>query len=215
EMKRLSEFVAKLLDKTRTLFNSNNSNEIHAEFSNDYNTIKNLHDSISSYITKMLSSGNLTESQSEQTAGLLFVTNNIERISDRCFDMSEMLNKLSDKKKVLSKSAVSELGECFDIADELFEKAMISVENGDEDAVKNVSSGKGQMRKTQKKLNKSHLSRVNSKDCDASLTPDYAEILHSLDRIADNCVGIVEEAMDNVSFVNLRNDAEYMEVPNA
>lgn len=34
---------------------------------------------------------------------------------------------------MLSKSAVSELGECFDIADVLFEKAMITVENGDED----------------------------------------------------------------------------------
>lgn len=208
EIRRLSEFAAKLLNKTRNLFNSNNSAEVRTEFSNEYGTVKSLHDSISSYITKMLSSGNLTEAQSEQTAGLLFVTNNIERISDRCFDMSEMLNNLSGRKKVLSKSAVSELGECFDIADELFEKAMITVENGDEDAVKKVSKGKGKMRKTQKKLSKAHLSRVKKKDCDAALTPDYAEILHSLDRIADNCIGITEEAMDNISFVNLRAEAQ-------
>ena len=171
EIRRLSEFAAKLLNKTRNLFNSNNSAEVRTEFSNEYGTVKSLHDSISTYITKMLSSGNLTEAQSEQTAGLLFVTNNIERISDRCFDMSEMLNNLFGRKKVLSKSAVSELGECFDIADELFEKAMITVENGDEDAVKKVSKGKGKMRKTQKKLSKAHLSRVKKKDCDAALTP--------------------------------------------
>ncbi|MCI7805257.1 MAG: Na/Pi cotransporter family protein [Oscillospiraceae bacterium] len=208
EIRRLSEFGVKLLNKTRSLFESNNSSTVRSDFDNDYGTVKNLHESISSYITKMLSSGNLTEAQSEQTAGLLYVTNNIERISDRCFDMSEMLNNLSGRKKVLSKSAVSELGECFDIADELFEKAMMSVENGDEDAIKKVSKGKGKMRKTQKKLNKSHLSRVKKKDCDADLTPDYAEILHSLDRIADNCVGITEEAMDNISFVNLRDEAQ-------
>ncbi|MGN0631348.1 MAG: Na/Pi cotransporter family protein [Ruminococcus sp.] len=208
EIRRLSEFTASLLNKTRTLFISNNSAVIHTDFSNEYGTVKKLHDSISSYITKMLSSGNLTEAQSEQTAGLLFVTNNIERISDRCFDMSEMLDKLSGRKKVLSESAVSELGECFDIADELFEKAMISVENGDDDAVKKVSKGKGKMRKAQKKLSKAHLSRVKNKDCDADLTPDYAEILHSLDRIADNCIGITEEAMDNISFVNLRAEAQ-------
>lgn len=64
------------------------------------------------------------------------------------------------------------------------------------------------MRKTQKKLSKAHLSRVKKKDCDAALTPDYAEILHSLDRIADNCIGITEEAMDNISFVNLRAEAQ-------
>ncbi|MGN0553051.1 MAG: Na/Pi cotransporter family protein, partial [Oscillospiraceae bacterium] len=114
EIRRFSEFGTSLLYKTRALFESGNSDVVRSDFSRDYGTVKSLHDSISSYITKMLSSGNLTESQSEQTAGLLFVTNNIERISDRCFDMSEVLNKLSGKKKVLSKAAVSELGECFD-----------------------------------------------------------------------------------------------------
>lgn len=208
EIRRFSEFGASLLYKTRALFESGNSDVVRSDFSRDYVTVKNLHNSISSYITKMLSSGNLTEAQSEQTAGLLFVTNNIERISDRCFDMSEVLNKLSVKKRVLSKAAVSELGECFDIADELFEKAMLSVENGDADYTKRVSKGKEKMRKTQKKLSKAHLSRVKKKDCDAALTPEYADILHSLDRIADNCIGIAEEAADNISFIDLRDEAK-------
>ncbi len=211
EIRRLSEFGSELLKKARALFTDNNSGIVRADFDRDYGTVKNLHGSISSYITKMLSSGNLTEAQSEQTAGLLFVTNNIERISDRCLDMSEVLNKLSAGKKVLSKSAVSELGECFDIADEIFEKAMLSVENGDEDAFKKVSKSKDKMRKTQKKLSKAHLSRVKKKECDAALTPEYAEILHSLDRIADNCIGIAEEASDNISFVDLKAEAEAVE----
>ena len=208
EIKHLAEFGTELLNKTRKLFDSSNSDVVRSDFNRDYSTVKNLHDSISSYITKMLSSGHLTEAQSEQTAGLLFVTNNIERISDRCCDMSEVLNQLSVRKKELSKSAVSELAECFDIVDDLFREAMLSVENGDEDAVKKVSNGKDKMRETQKKLSKAHLSRVKSKDCDATLTPDYAEILHSIERIADNCIGIAEEATDNISFVNLRDEAQ-------
>ena len=208
EIKHLAEFGTELLNKTRKLFDSSNSDVVRSDFNRDYSTVKNLHDSISSYITKMLSSGNLTEAQSEQTAGLLFVTNNIERISDRCCDMSEVLNQLSVRKKELSKSAVSELAECFDIVDDLFREAMLSVENGDEDAVKKVSNGKDKMRETQKKMSKAHLSRVKSKDCDATLTPDYAEILHSIERIADNCIGIAEEATDNISFVNLRDEAQ-------
>ncbi|MGN0608086.1 MAG: Na/Pi cotransporter family protein [Oscillospiraceae bacterium] len=208
EIRRLSGFVSDLLYKTRALFDSSNSEVVRTDFSKDYNTVKNLHGSISSYITKMLSSGNLTESQSEQTAGLLFVTNNIERISDRCYDMSEVLNELYGRKKELSKAATAELSECFDIADELFEKAMMSVENGDSEYLKRVSKGKEKMRKTQKKLSKAHLSRVKKKDCDAALTPDYAQILHSLDRIADNCIGIAEEAADNISFLDLRDEAQ-------
>ena len=85
---------------------------------------------------------------------------------------------------------------------------MLCVEDGDEEAIRKLSDGKGKMRNTQKKLNKAHLVRVKKKLCDAALTPDYAEILHSLDRIVDNCIGISEEAMDNITFVNLRDKAE-------
>ncbi|OKZ66881.1 MAG: hypothetical protein BHW05_00815 [Clostridium sp. 42_12] len=52
----------------------------------------------------MFASGNLTELQSEQTAGLLCVSNNIERIADRCDEIEQSYllmkkhgNKLSEK----------------------------------------------------------------------------------------------------------------------
>ena len=41
-------------------------------------------------------SGKLTEEQAEQTAGLLFVTNNICRITDRCQDVYLKYMKMSD-----------------------------------------------------------------------------------------------------------------------
>lgn len=208
EIRRLADFCSVLLNKSRELFNSSNSEIVRLDFNREYCTVKNLHESISSYITKMLSGGILTEAQSEHTAGLLFVTNNIERIADRCYEMSEVLNKLTEKKKSLSETAVSELGECFDIADDLFRKAMTSVEDGDAEVIKKVSKGKDKMRKAYKKLSKAHLSRVKNKDCDAGLTSDYAEILHNLDRIADNCIGIAEESADNVSFIDLRDEAQ-------
>ncbi|MGN1119138.1 MAG: PhoU domain-containing protein, partial [Oscillospiraceae bacterium] len=76
------------------------------------------------------------------------------------------------------------------------------------EVIRKISKGKEKMRKTQKKLYKTHMARVKKKDCNAELTVDYAQILHSLDRITDNCAGISEEAMDNLSFVNLRDEAQ-------
>lgn len=67
------------------------------------------------------------------------------------------------------------------------------------------------MRKTQRKLYKTHMARVKKKDCNPELTIDYAKILHSLDRMTDNCACISEEAMDNLSFVNLRDEAQSIE----
>lgn len=43
------------------------------------------------------SSGNLTEQQSEQTAGLLYVTNNIQRIADRCQDIDGIWDQIESK----------------------------------------------------------------------------------------------------------------------
>ena len=61
------------------------------------------------------------------------------------------------------------------------------------------------MRKAQKNCNKAHLSRVKSNACDADMTAAYSDILYNLDRIADNCVGIAEEAMDHVTLVRLED----------
>lgn len=49
------------------------------------------------YITRLFSSGNLTEQQSEQTAGLLYVTNNIQRIADRCQDIDGIWDQIESK----------------------------------------------------------------------------------------------------------------------
>lgn len=208
EIRRLADYGSDVLKKTRVLFYGNKKEMACSDFERGYETAKQLQENISSYITKMLSSGALTEAQSEQTAGLLVVTNNIERICDRCLDMSQTLHKLSDKKKTFSQTAVSEIGECFDIADELFRKAILSVENGDVDMVKKVARDKEKMRKAYKKASKAHFSRVKKRDCDANLTSDFSGILDSLDRIADNCIGIAEEAADHISFADFKDEAQ-------
>ena len=38
------------------------------------------------------------------------------------------------------------------------------------------------------------------------MTEDYSAIIYSLDRIVDNCVSIVEETLDHLSFVNFSED---------
>ena len=35
------------------------------------------------------------------------------------------------------------------------------------------------------------------------MTKQYSNLLYNIDRIADNCVSISEEAMDNISFQKL------------
>ena len=145
----------------------------------------------------------MTEQQSEQAAGLLYVTNNLERIADRCGEIMQTMKKIRESGKALSEYAASELSECFDIVSEMFTLAIGSVEEGNTDNAREVSEKNTKLRKAEKKFNKAHIKRVKNGECDPSLTSDFTGILYSLNRIADNCVSVAEEALDNVNFKEL------------
>ena len=58
--------------------------------------MKKPQDRITDYISKMFASGNLTETQAEQTAGLLVINNNVDRIADRCQEMNSFIEKMDN-----------------------------------------------------------------------------------------------------------------------
>ena len=91
----------------------------------------------------------------------------------------------------------------FDILNSLFSQAIEAVSTGNWEAARKVSRNKSKMRKAQKQFNKAHLARVKKNVCDPALLEDFSGILYNLDRIADNCVSIAEEALDHVAFVNM------------
>ena len=174
-----------------------------ANFDLQYNTVQNIQAKITDYITKLFAGGGLTEQQSEQAAGLLFVTNNLERISDRCGEITTIMRRLRADGKVLSEYATNELMECFDIIADMFEHAIHAVEVGSEEEAKLVSGNRGRLQKAEKKFNKAHMKRIKSGVCDATLTADFTDILYNLERIADNCTAVAEEALDSVNFREL------------
>ena len=53
------------------------------------------------------------------------------------------------------------------------------------------------------------MARIKKNTCSSDLTMQYSNMLYNIDRIADNCVSISEEAMDNISFQKwYQNNAE-------
>ena len=87
------------------------------------------------------------------------------------------------------------------IAEELFEQAITAVATDNVDRAEQVIQDKKRMRKAQKKSTKKHLERLQENLCDPELTRAYSGILLNLDRVADNCTGIAEEALDRVTYV--------------
>ena len=206
EMKRLANYSEMMVSALKDSISGVGGSYARQQYDNAYQTVKELQECISIYITKLFSSGMLTEQQSEQTAGFLFVANNIDRIADRCADIAAASDDMQLHGKDLSDKAVAELRQCIEIAQNLFTEAMDSVINGDSAEAEIVIKNRGKMRKAQKKNTKAHLNRVEKKICDPALTQSYSSILYNLDRVADNCVGIAEETMDGVVFVKLEEE---------
>ena len=207
ELNRLSELAETLLTGLKASLTADKTSETYLHFKENLEIVQHLQENVSDYITRLFSSGNLTEQQSEYTAGLLFINNCIQRIAERCGDVDKICMQISDSGKVLTREASAEMENCIDVTSQLLDKAMEAVRHGDSSAAESVFKNKKKMQKAEKKFNKAHLNRVKNNLCDPSMTGYFSGIIYNIDRMADNCVGIAEEACDNVTFISLDEEA--------
>ena len=213
EINRIATSTEKMLKILKEIVSGDNKEETKSLFRKHYDAIKTLQDAIVTYISKLFTGGALTEVQAERVAGYLAIANNIDRIADRCGDVVDIYERIGTSEKILSEQAKEELAQCVTIAEELFEQAITAVATDNVDQAEQVIQDKKRMRKAQKKSTKKHLERLQEKLCDPELTRAYSGILLNLDRVADNCTGIAEEALDRVTYV--RFDTEEKTQQNA
>ena len=207
ELENLAGFAATMLTQLKEAISVGKTSAAYDKFKKKLETVQHLQEDVTEYITRLFSSGNLTEQQSEQTAGLLYVTNNIQRIADRCQDIDGIWDQIESKGMKLSATSNEELGNCIAITWNLLNQAMEAVKEGSSEQAEQVFKNKKKMNKAEKKFNKAHLNRVKEQKCDPGLTMGFSGILYNLEREADNCVSIAEEALDNTGFVQLGEDA--------
>ena len=198
---RIATSTEKMLKILKEIVSGDNKEETKSLFKKYHDAIKTLQDAIVTYISKLFTGGALTEVQAERVAGYLAIANNIDRIADRCGDVVDIYERIGTSEKILSEQAKEELAQCVTIAEELFEQAITAVATDNVDQAEQVIQDKKRMRKAQKKSTKKHLERLQENLCDPELTRAYSGILLNLDRVADNCTGIAEEALDRVTYV--------------
>lgn len=209
EISRLSAHAGKMIESMKNAIEKRNITDIRDKYVDEHDKVKELQDIIVDFITKLISSGNLTEKQAEQAAGLMVVSNNIERIADRCDEVDGLYKKILDNGQLLSDAAITDLTACMDMTEKLFSESMNAIIIGDSETPDKVAADKKKIRKLQRQAGKAHLARVKKNTCVRSLTADYSALLYSMDRMADNCISIAEEAIDDFTFDKL--DIENMD----
>lgn len=210
ELERLVGLADRTLNHLKLVLDSQRTAKDYEAFQEDLMILEQLQGRVTEYITKLLSGGYLTEQQSEETARLLFVTNNIQRMSDRCRDMDEICRQVVAQNRVFSSAANEEIVKCITLAQSLLSRSVEAVKTGSKEMVNDIFRDTDQMRRSERRCNKAHLKRVKEGECHAHMTPYFSDLLYNLSRIADNCVSIAEEADTGAGFAELHKNAKKM-----
>lgn len=202
EIRRAGRLVSEMIGNMKATVMNNDSKAL-AELEKNAKLVTEIDENTVSYISGMFSNGSLTEEQSSTTAGLLYVLNDIARVSKRCEDASPVIRAKLEGKYKFSKDAVEELGKVIDNVEIMYRTSIVSLENGDTKTARKVFDYRKELRNMEKKFNKNHLKRLRKNNCKPEFTYPFSNVLHNLERIGDSCSGIVEEVMDNARFLEL------------
>lgn len=210
ELERLVGLADRTLNQLKLVLDSQRTAKDYEAFQEDLMILEQLQGRVTEYITKLLSGGYLTEQQSEETARLHFVTNNIQRMGERCRDMDEVCRQVVAQNRVFSSVANEEIVKCITLAQSLLSRSVEAVKTGSKEMVNDIFRDTDQMRRSERRCNKAHLKRVKAGKCHANMTPYFSDLLYNLSRIADNCVSIAEEADTGAGFAELHKNAKKM-----
>lgn len=162
--------------------------------------VHNLQENIMDYLSNLFASGVLTEEQAGQTAGLMCVLGDVDRLGTVTAEMSASVQDMLDKKSNYSEEAVSDLARSLNVITKIYEQALQMLETGEMDEALQMEKEKNKVLDLDINLRKAHMQRVNKGKCKAKMTVPFAQILHCLDRMGNNCVNIADVALTDTSF---------------
>ena len=147
------------------------------------------------YLSVMLSQHILTEKQSVRLSGLMHVTHDIERIGDNCQNISDFARDKIRRKLVFSDAALSEISDTFEKVNEMVDNTIQSLYKGDTKLAQRVLTEEYEIDNLESRLRANHIDRLNKGLCNPESAITFIELIHNLERIADNCKNIAEAVL--------------------
>lgn len=159
-----------------------------------------LNEQINDYLAGMFTSGVMTEEQTNQTAGIIYMLCDVDRIAVLCKNISESVSEQRGNKYKFSKEAMKELEKSLRAIEEMYNMAIEIMKNGNKDSIRKIRKKKDRVLDLDMDIRKAHMKRVSKGKCEAKLTVPFNNIIHSVDRMGNCCVNIAEAALEKVDF---------------
>lgn len=163
--------------------------QIAAGVREDEQEVDKLEDIIGTYLVR-LSSHNLTEADSRESAQLLHLIGDFERISDHAVDLTESAEEIREKGIAFTDAAKQELAVICAAVTEVLDLAISCFTQNDVKTAALVEPLEQVVDLLRDQLRSRHILRLQHGDCSISAGFVLSDILTALERAADHCSNI-------------------------
>lgn len=191
EVLHCSEIVKDMIHETKEAL-ENNEKKMIEEVHQKLDAVKSLNARITQYLTDLFASGSLNEEQAAQSAGIMYVLSDIDRMGVLCGDVASGIREKMEKKYKYSKEAMKDLGKSLTLIESMYSEVLEAIISGNPEDVKVIVKKREKIMELDISMRKAHMSRVSKGKCDASLTAPFNSILYSIDRMGNSCVNIAD-----------------------
>ena len=195
EVLAVFESLQGLMDQVKTCF-VKNSTEILKEVDQKTKRMDAISQEIAQYMSALFASGGLTEEQSTEAAELLYVVNDIDKICDRCIDLSHISGEKIFNEYHFSEAAIEELERCFIFVSDMLQKTSVSFTNTDKALALEILEDADKLKNMERKCRKNHVKRIKKNSCKPEMTGVFVAALQDLERIGNSCINIAEEIVE-------------------
>lgn len=196
EVGRMGEIVKGTLASAENVLFTQETEDIN-KIREDEALVDKFSSSITQYTIK-LSSLQISEREHQQTAYLLQIVNDIERVSDYLENISEHAEDMKEKKTAFTEMAQAEMRDMMEVCFDSFRFAVEAFANNDKDMALKVIENETKADEMEIKLRARHIHRLTSNQCNTDAGIAYLDTIVCLERISDHARNIAEEVLEHL-----------------
>ena len=199
EILRVSEMVKVVVADTITIVKTEDLNELEPLQEKGVQ-IKKLTDQITEYLASLFSAGTMTEQQAAQTASLMYILSDVERMGTLSVEVAKCVREKVDNRYKYTPEAMDELQKSLKTLEKMFNDSLKALQGDESVQIEKLIKRKDKIMDLDLKMRKAHVQRVNKGKCKASLTAPFTNILHLIDRMGNSCVNLADVASNEISL---------------
>lgn len=162
--------------------------------------IKALTEKTTEYLALLFSSGTMTEQQAAQTASLMYILSDVERMGSLSVEIAKCIQEKEQNNYKYTPEAMDELQKSLRTLEKMFIDSMKALQGDKSVQIDKMVKRKDKIMDLDIKMRKAHLQRINKGKCKASLTAPFTNILHLIDRMGNSCLNLADVAANEISL---------------